>query len=429
MPAIATSKFRIHNAEQFVESFDEAVATNMYFFVGEVATWNDPSAPAIDDTNPPTPTNSTSNVEYAPWVQMIAAKRIQSPEVIHAIERYNWTSGIVYDQYNDQDTNLLDDSFYVLTTDYNVYKCLDNNGGATVSAEPSGTGLIGTADGYLWKYMYSISTNDALKFLTNDYMPVNIDSGVTGIAVDGSIEVINIVAGGGTYDGVTTVTITGDGTGAVASAVIAGGVITSITVDNAGSGYTSASVVISDTNNGVGATASAVISPKGGHGANAIEELGGKFVMVNVRLDGNENNTVSVANDFRQVGLLRDPRLYDDSGVASGTNYRQTYRYTITAGFTGTFVSDETITDSLGNSATVVEWDATNRYLYTTLPQNSEFGLVAVTGGTSTAVGTIEAIDLPGMLPYSGDILYMENRTPISRSSDQIEDIKLIIEF
>jgi hypothetical protein len=30
---------------------------------------------------------------------------------------------------------------------------------------------------------------------------------------------------------------------------------------------------------------------------------------------------------------------------------------------------------------------------------------------------------------FSGDVLYVENRSPVTRADDQIEDVKLIIEF
>jgi len=52
-----------------------------------------------------------------------------------------------------------------------------------------------------------------------------------------------------------------------------------------------------------------------------------------------------------------------------------------------------------------------------------------VTGGTSGATGTIAAITTPGLKPYSGDIIYVENRVPIARADDQIEDVKLVIQF
>ena len=426
MASIVTSKFRVHNAQQFVESFSEAANTTMYMFVGKNTTFP-------DDNNPPTPVNSTANIEFTPWRDMFGAKRVQSTDVTHAIERYNWTSGTVYDAYDDQDTNLVDDDFYVLTEDYNVYKCLFNAGGTASTTKPTGVSTLQftTADGYIWKYMYTVSTSNALKFLTNDYIPVQTltsDDGtdqwdVQQAAVDGAIHVIKVTAGGSGYATAPAVTITGDGTGATANSTIVANVVTAVTVTNIGTGYTRATVSFASG----AATATAIISPKGGHGANAVEELSGKFVMVNSRLDGSESNTISTANEFRQVGLVRDPVLFGTSTRATASSVRQTFRYTVAN--TGNYTLDEVVTSG-SNTAFVVEWDATNSYLYTTKPLNQNFANGAsIVGATSGTSRTITAISTPTLDPYSGDILYVENRVPIARATDQIEDVKLIIQF
>ena len=101
---------------------------------------------------------------------MYGAKRITTADVTHAVPRHNWTSGVTYDQYDDQDTNLLNDDFYVMTEDYNVYKCLFNAGNTASTTKPTGvaTTPFTTADGYIWKYMYTVTTARALKSLTND---------------------------------------------------------------------------------------------------------------------------------------------------------------------------------------------------------------------------------------------------------------------
>ena len=431
MASIVTSKFRVHNAEQFVESFSEGSNTIMYLFIGK-------SNAFPDDNVPPTPVNSTANIEFTPWREMYGAKRVNTSDVTHAIERYDWTSGTVYDYYDDQDTNLLEDDFYVMTDEYNVYKCLWNAGGTTSTSKPTGksTTEFIAGDGYVWKYMYTVSTANALKFLTNDYIPVQTlasDDGsdqwdVQTAAVDGAIHIVEVTNGGSGYTDSANlaVSISGDGTGATANATVVANVVTAVTVTAIGSGFTSATVSFSG-GGGANAAATAIISPKGGHGANAIEELGGKYVMLNVRLDGSEANTLSTANEFRQVGLVRDPYLYGTSNRATASTYRQTYKYTL-SGVSRTYVLDEVATSG-SNTATVVEWDSAGSILYTTLPLNQEFANAAVVTGAGGATGTIAVIDDPGLEPYSGDLLYVENRVPIGRADDQIEDVKLVIQF
>ena len=426
MASLVTSKFRVHNAQQFAEAFTETSNTVMYLFVGKNNAWT-------NDNSPPTPVNSTANVEYTPWRDMYAAKRITSSDVTHAVPRYDWTSGTVYVYYDDTDTNLIEsDNFYVMTEDYNVYKCLWNASGAASTTKPTGvsTSPFTAADGYIWKYMYTVTTAKALKFLTNDYIPVQTlasDGGedqwdVQTAAVDGGIHVVKVTAGGTGYASAPAVTITGDGTGATANSTITANVVTAVTITAAGTGYTRASVTFASG----AASANAIISPKGGHGSDAVEELGGKYIMLNVRLDGTESNTFSVANEFRQVGIVRDPYLYGTTTRAVASSFRQSYKYQL-SGISGTFTVDETITSG-SNTASLIEFTTPN--LFTTLPVHRAFAnSTSVTGGTSGATGTIAVITTPGLQPYTGDIIYVENRVPIARASDQIEDVKLVIQF
>ena len=189
MPAIVTNKFRIHNAKQFVEAFDEVsttsgaavsdsgglLNTNMYLFIGKVTAWT-------NDTSPPTPTDAVANTHYENWRDMIAAKKITSSDVSHVIPRKNWTNNSNYFAYTHAEADLYSQNFYVMTDVYNVYKCLANNdttsGGAvgtTSIVKPTGTGtsIIATTDGYRWKFMYQIAAADALKFVTPNYIPVD----------------------------------------------------------------------------------------------------------------------------------------------------------------------------------------------------------------------------------------------------------------
>ena len=84
-------------------------------------------------------------------------------------------------------TNLYDSRFFVITDDYNVYKCIRsgrNSSGVVVNSteKPTGTSptaLVTTTDtdaatgrGYIWKYMYTVTASDTIKFVTNDFIPV-----------------------------------------------------------------------------------------------------------------------------------------------------------------------------------------------------------------------------------------------------------------
>lgn len=437
MPSVVSNKFRIYNAAQFKEALDEPANTIMYFYIGGVSEYANPA-------NPPSPGSAPANNDFYPWRDMFAVKRIQASDLSHVIPRHDWTSGLVYSQYDESTTDIVSDTFFVVTDEFNVYKCLFNNGSIPSTAKPTGTStsLFTAADGYIWKYMYSINTSDAIKFVTSSHLPVKYltsDDGslqwdVQQAAIDGSIDVIRVTSGGSGYASLITpptVQIVGDGSGATATAimgsVLGSNTVIGINVTSRGSGYTYATIGFTGGTPAAAATAKAVISPKGGHGHNPIEELGGLFLLINTRLDGSETGTFSTENNFRKIGLITDPLSYGTSNRAQSAVYRQTHRYTL-SGITGTtFNLDDTITFG-SNTATVVEYDSANSILYTTLPVPKEFPVGANLVGP-TANGTVTVINTPGLKPYSGDIIYMENRVAVTRASDQVEDIKLIIEF
>lgn len=452
MAAIITNKFRIHNAEQYIEAFSESSGTNIYLFIGRPQAWS-------DDTSPPTPVDN-NDTAFNAYDDMVAMKRVTSSDVVHAVVRRDWLSGTVYDEYahdysstntaNSGATSLSAATYYVLTDDYNVYKVINNNGNTASTTKPTGTstGYITTADGYIWKYMYTISAADALKFLSTDFMPVKFISADPGAgqpykeqydtqqaATDGEIKHLKITNAGSGYSSTPTVTITGDGTGATATVTVSAGAITGFTITNAGSGYTQATVTVSGGGGSNGAI-KAIIGPEGGHSSNAIHELGGFYVMNNVRLEYNDGSgDFPVSNDYRRIGLVRDPYNYGTTVVATDTTRTATKSLTLNAsGLTGTFVVDETITGgSSSASAKVIDWDSSNRILRYYQDINTGYTAFSlsetVTGGDSSASGSVSASNNPEIEPDSGDIMYLEHRRPINRASDQIEDIKLVIEF
>jgi hypothetical protein len=486
MPAIITDKFRFHNAEQFSEAFTEASGNTMYLGIGR------PQAFATStradsrtenqgtDVAPITPADNV-NAQTITFDDMLAAKKITSSDVTFAIPRRNWTSGTVYDEYrhdygeritgtttaktaNSGASTLFDATFYVLTAARNVYKCLDNNSNAASTVEPTGTDvtILSTADGYKWKYMYTLSASQQANFLSTDFMAVSTNSTVSSAAVDGAVNVIKIkTAGSGGTDGTHTgIAIRGDGSGGVCSVTVTSGAVTAVTVTSPGTGYTfgtvsNAQIVAAGATSLVGAELDVIIEPKGGHGFNAIEELGGFYVMLNTSLEGTESaNTgdVTVANDFRKISLIRDP----DAGgsAASSTTLRATKAINLT-GVSGTFTADEEINQaSTGAVGKVVEWDSVNSILYyiqtkfndegvdSNGNQTAFSGTNAVTGQSSSASGTpttttstinnvsfTSGYSSPEIDHDTGDILYIENRAPITRAADQTENIKLIIEF
>lgn len=130
---------------------------------------------------------------------MLFGKRVTANDAKVMINRYSYVAGTVYDKYDDTDSSLFSKKFYVVVkrgTSHDVFKCLDNRNGSPSTTPPDKLQITNydeiyrTADGYVWKYMYTIASADMEKFATVDYLPVTPNSSVTTSADNGTIDVI-----------------------------------------------------------------------------------------------------------------------------------------------------------------------------------------------------------------------------------------------
>ena len=457
--------------------------------------------------------------KFGLYDEMIAYKRINSANARHVIRRVNWATGITYDMwrpdYNSQKQTATSQSslassdakYAVLNaTAYEVFTCLYNG---TSSTNPSGvastyvpstnpvsgegtyaSGIYTEPSGnYVWKYIYTIPTDDVIKFLSSDFMPVVLNSTVQSGAVDGAIGAVILKDIGANLPTSATLyaAILGDGTGGkVRITTNSSGALTGAFVEAAGTGYTYANVILKSgflfTNTAlsaaatVGATAKGsvevVIPPQGGYGADPVMELNSKRIMTNIRLTYAEGSgDFPVDNDFRRIGILQDPLQYGSSNYYSSDTATGLYAIKITAA-TGNYIVDEEITQTIGgviSKGKVVSWvldtgSTTAGVLkYIQLPDiHTHEGVVVsfkatasqpIVGGSSGISGTVQVaftgallgstfatgvdsanpsnggLALPEIKSNSGELIYIENRRLITRAPDQIEDIKLVIEF
>jgi hypothetical protein len=502
MAAIITEKFSLHNAEQFFESFSEAAPHVYYMLFGKTTPYTAATSGGTD-LLPPAPANDVSN-EYYMWDQATAGKKLATSDISYAIIRRDWENNTIYDRYEDNvsvnnlttsgKNNLYKSTFYFRTSDRRVYKVMDNNGGLAYSgSEPtSESNFLFSQGGYILKYMYNMTVTEQTKFLTLDFMPVSTDSTVSAAAVDGKIESLIITPGSGYTNGTYYTSVNGDGvnagtsSGAIVSFVVSSGRIqkfgliasSDTVVYEGGAGYRFGTVTLTDAtvftdaaltiavdtnviNGGAAGAIQIVISPKNGHGYDAVAELGGHYVMMNSQFGpGAERDDLHIGNDFRNIFIVTDPTTYGTSTVASDDTVRQTYATKLT-GVSGAFSADEKITQaSTGAVGTVVEYDATNTILYYQQERYSDYGTNStgvfvlfsganvITGATSNESGTPDltadsAVTLansftitftngyanPELQPDSGNIIYTENASPKSRSAEQLDDYKIIVEF
>jgi hypothetical protein len=469
---------------------------------------------------PPLPLDNQTE-KYGIYDDIIAAKRVTDANARSVVRRYNWdlVANPKFDMWKPDYSaspagggqvgkqtalgfdSIADAKFYVMNSNYEVFKCLYNGEnpanptGQNATQEPSTAaagynGATGnftetTGAGYVWKYMFTLPTDDVLKFLSSDFMPIVLPTESTrvstvALAIPGSIDVALIEDAGANLPPSQTLyaAIKGDGTnGVVQITTTAGGAISSVSVPGRGQDYTYANVLLSNGNlysdlgltSGVATPAGwsgaieVVLPPKGGHGAEADIELNAKRVMTNIRLTYAEGSgDFPVDNDFRRIGLLTNPYDWGTTSFATSSTLNGLYAVKIT-GTTADYIADESISQVRGDGnvakGTVVSWtldqgsttdgilkyyQSPDQHLHNGAVYAFEAnGAVDVTGGASAADGnvdttyngTLEGVVLtnglgtPEIANNSGDIIYIENRRLITRAPDQIEDIKLVIEF
>lgn len=203
--------------------------------------------------------------------------------------------------------------FYVRNTYDQVFVCLNNNNGAqslimpqiSLGGQLPSDAFIIMSDGYYWKYLYTIPSGLKEQYFTDEWMPITTDVNVLDSVVSGRLDIVNIInSGHGYFNSVPTMsapilTVVGDGTGAHLSAHIDdSGSIIGVNILNAGSGYTKASVIITDIANSYGANGQieVVIGPHGGWGSNVAFELGATNIMISLDLEDTEDGTIPIVD-------------------------------------------------------------------------------------------------------------------------------------
>jgi hypothetical protein len=446
MVAIITDRVKNQLVNSLLTEFQDSGANRYYIALGQSEAWDS------TDT-PPTPANTEREIRQFRY-KMQSIKTVLDTSLV--ITRYNWSSGTIYQQYNDNSVSQ-SSRYYVITDENNVYVCIrqgkDSNGNAVTSTvqptSTSATTLTELSDGYIWKYLYTISAADATRFLTANFMPIQlVDSASPGdlyytqylvqqAATAGQIIGYRVTAAGSGFTSTPTISVVGNGKGAHARAVItSSNTIGAIEVDESaggfpfGSGYDYANITITG-GGGTGATAVPVFAPPNGIGADPTRDLRARAINFNILADGTEEGVFVTGNDFRQLGLLKNPLQYDSTAAFTGNTALALKQLKLTT--TGTFSADQLISgDSSGAQAYIDYYDDSTTIWY---HQTEETGFTPFQDGenvttTTDTVATDSANIAPGFDVFSGEVLYIDNRnSSVSRSADQTEDVKIIIQL
>lgn len=424
--------------------------STMYCCLGSVTPWT-------DDNNPPQPVLSQQEIKKV-FNNMFVAKRITSNNVSPVIQRIDWIKNNVYDYYQDTIDMFQVDSngnlilqFYVKNRYDQVFKCLWNNNDKPSLYEPYfQPGAYGTdnifigQDGYKWKYIYTIDVGAKINFMDTNWIPVPVNFNISNNGLvynstigSGDIEVINVTNGGSGYDptnSAITITVTGDGFGVNASAVVSNTQITDIRVTSTGSNFTYANVSISSAN-GSGAIAIAPVSPSSGHGFNPISELGCSHMMITTEFDGADINSIVPTDiEYYQLSLLVNPIAKSTNpNYANSAIYNTTTGIVVSQGIGLPFINGETVQQINNTTGTVIfsgivlDFNTSSNLmrLINTVGTPTLNGLIQ--GLTSKASRTILTVSNPDFIKFTGNITYIENHSGIIRSVDGIEQFRCVL--
>lgn len=438
MSAIITSKFRLDTTNKFVTSLTE---NQFYMALGRPNAWADDTTPDVPYEN-----DDTNNTL---WQNMFAMKKIDPTDIVHSSTRHLWVSGTTYAEYDDRDTNLESKKYFVITDNNNVYMCLKAGGGTSsvnpdiIGVQTAGVHATG-ADGYIWKYMFTVPTADVSKFLTSSFMPVRrikvvpiagSDTALTNQwsvqtnAVDGAIYNMKVTTAGVGYTSVPTLTVVGDGhITATATAVLSGGssgVITGVNMVAVGAGYTHATINISTSGSSTPGAIRPVIGPQGGFGYDATNDLRSHYVTINKAFTGDESATIPDSNDFRQISLIKNPIELANQTINHGSFVVGNFYKVLTLGNTtspnnvAAGMKTESIGEifkaltvgtggtGMGTAAQVAEANAYNTCKSLTVTTGNTFPVDQLIEGTITGAKAyvVEYLSTPGTL------YYMQNET------------------
>lgn len=443
MTAVITDFIKRDLLNRIINSVDGVDSDSFYLAIGRTEQWNDSDVAT-------TPVNHTYD-ERNFRLSMQSMKNIS--DISFVVPRNNWTSGTLYSAFDDKSASHPAVPYFVVTDENNVYVCIEralnaNGTTKTSTVKPTGqaTTHLSTSDGYTWQFLYTIPTSKSVKFLSSNYMPVQLvdsDDAVASVpdaiqktvqdaAVDGEILNAIITAGGSGYTSAPTVVFDGNGSGAAATATVTSGVVTKIAMTANGSGYDYCQVSLTG-GGGSSAAVRAVIGQQGGLGTDPVVDLKAKALMFNSKIDGLENDDFIVNNEFRQIALVKNPLNPAGNRYGASTGLCLKKVILTTTGDTSTFSLDQTFTGGVsGNQALIDYIDSDTIFFHQNLTtgfggfDSDVAGLITAPGASGTVSSIVDSADIDNL---SGTLLYLENRGAITRDTNQTEDIKVIIQI
>jgi hypothetical protein len=286
--------------------------------------------------------------------------------------------------------------------------------------------------------MFTLTSIQKQKFLTEEWMPTVFNKFVRAAAEPGSIDIVHITNSGNNYTNGATqsiINISGDGTGAVLKANVSDGKVVNIIIQNRGTNYTYANLSFQDVVGGSGSDAAATvsISPVDGHGYDPVYELRASTILFNVDFEEDESGLIPTNNDFREITLIQNPYLRGTTTLATSNTYSLYTKVKVSPGV-GDFSSDEVVYQGTDIStstftADVISFDDVENFLYLNNVKGTLGVNQSIKGISSGAIRVVNSVTNPSLELYSGKVLYISDKLPVTRDPSQTERIRFILSF
>lgn len=488
---VVHDNFRVYNLRKFLASLSASTGNNkLYFGVGRPQPW-----PGVGDVE--TQPYNTIEDRNAVWEDMLSMKLLSEGDVSHAIVRETWKANTKYDQYRHDwgnatlrassyfsstfyPSSLADAKYYVINSQDDVFICLKQgldgsmavrastfepgiaSSGSYISPISGGAGIFKCSDGYYWKYVANVSLN-AAKFRTSTHQGVGVIttepgpstaaysqwlSQLNSLNYKAGIYAINVLTKGTGYNGGSAGTsnqtssafkIVGNGSGLQFTVTYgAGGTVEDIEITNPGTGYTFAQII---STTGSGGVFDIIHTNPNGLGVDPVVDLSAIYLMVNTELDNTVTPELFYDNDFRKISLVMNPTQYASTSPATASVLDATTTLIMSGGGAGSYIADNTITNSAGAKGYIVQWILADNKLKiikhrdlfdSGTIQNSNLN-IQVGDSLAQSAGanlTVTSITNPTVQAFSGDVIYSENRIAVNRTADSTkENITVTIQF
>lgn len=485
MGAIITNKFRRNSVATLIADS----GTDYYIGIGKTDAWPDKSG--VSENSASYVVDSPTGAIYEGGEvlsNLISMTKVDTSEMRYVVPKVELETGRKYKTYdvNDADCFFASDeggdthlpcyAYYPAADAF--YVCLRNG----PDVDPVDTANIPTlaksyepeslADGYIWVYIEDLETNTP--FDTAQYQTIVGGAGSDGSAAQALAETggmlygFAVQDGGSAYDeldiaivfvgtqyasdGITEELVeisSADSAGL--SFTVDAGVITQVElsdptiVSGFSKGLIRGSVMIKDitsgqTSAGVDAKIIPLIAPEFGFGYHPIADMPTFFIGLAAEFDANNTGDAQLL-PYRQISLIQNPTVTPESGEDALTADCLPW-----FDITGTGAVNLSVGDVMelqagsGDEPTLVYFDSSEVVTGNTRVYFHQNYSTSINQGPLPATGTMEfnagadtfiytAISEPEWTRGTGEVLFIENRKPIVRSSAQNEKIKLIVQY